>query len=64
MQPERARMIEERMRSKGDNEGADTWLRIIVAIGELGAPTEVIPAAKGEQHGRKASQRRRIDCCA
>ena len=26
------------MRSKGDNEGADTWLRIIVAIGELGAP--------------------------
>jgi hypothetical protein len=26
---------------KGDNEGADRWLRIIVAIGELGeAPTE------------------------
>ena len=25
---ERARMIEERMRRKGDNDGADTWLRI------------------------------------
>ena len=32
---ERARMIAERMHSKGDHEGADTWLRIIVAIGEL-----------------------------
>jgi hypothetical protein len=30
-------MVEE-MRRKGDNEGADTWLRIIVAIGELGTP--------------------------
>ena len=35
---ERARMIAERMHSKGDHEGADTWLRIIVAIGELGEP--------------------------
>jgi hypothetical protein len=35
---ERARMIAERMRSKGDHEGADKWLRIIVAIGELGEP--------------------------
>lgn len=26
------------MRRKGDNEGVDTWLRIIVAIGELGGP--------------------------
>ena len=26
------------MRRKGDNEGADRWLRIIVAIGELGEP--------------------------
>ena len=34
----RARMIAERMRRKGDNDGADTWLRIIVAIGELGEP--------------------------
>jgi hypothetical protein len=25
-------------RRKGDNDGADTWLRIIVAIGELGEP--------------------------
>ena len=32
------RMIAERMRRKGDNDGADTWLRIIVAIGELGEP--------------------------
>jgi hypothetical protein len=30
-------MVEE-MRRRGDNDGADTWLRIIVAIGELGEP--------------------------
>ncbi|HEV2547124.1 MAG TPA: hypothetical protein VGU20_07295 [Stellaceae bacterium] len=40
----RAREMVEVMRRKGDNEGADTWLRIIVAIGELGElgepPTE------------------------
>jgi len=35
---ERAQMMLERMRSKGDQQGADTWLRIIVAIGELGEP--------------------------
>ena len=27
----------ETMRRKGDDAGADTWLRIIVAIGALGA---------------------------
>jgi hypothetical protein len=32
----RARELAERMRRKGDNDGADTWLRIIVAICELG----------------------------
>jgi hypothetical protein len=31
----------EAMRKKGDEAGADTWLRIIVAIGTLGeAPTD------------------------
>ena len=30
----KAREMVEEMRRKGDNEGADTWLRIIVAIGE------------------------------
>lgn len=34
----RAREMVEQMRAKGDTEGADTWLRIIVAIGTLGAP--------------------------
>jgi hypothetical protein len=34
----KAREMVERMRRKGDNDGADTWLRIIVAIGELGEP--------------------------
>jgi hypothetical protein len=34
----RARTMVERMRRKGDHDGADTWLRIIVAIGELGEP--------------------------
>jgi hypothetical protein len=33
-----AREMVEMMRQKGDTEGADTWLRIIVAIGTLGAP--------------------------
>ena len=34
----RAREKVEEMRRKGDAEGADTWLRIIVAIGTLGTP--------------------------
>jgi hypothetical protein len=33
-----AREMVEQMRLKGDAEGADTWLRIIVAIGTLGTP--------------------------
>jgi hypothetical protein len=28
----------EAVRCKGDNDGADTWLRVIIAIGELGEP--------------------------
>ncbi len=34
----RAREMVEQMRRKGDTEGADTWLQIIVAIGTLGTP--------------------------
>jgi hypothetical protein len=34
----KAREMVEQMRAKGDAEGADTWLRIVVAIGTLGAP--------------------------
>lgn len=34
----KARERVEEMRRKGDEEGADMWLRIIVAIGTLGAP--------------------------
>ena len=34
----KARKMVEEMRRKGDHEGADKWLRIIVAIGELGEP--------------------------
>jgi hypothetical protein len=34
----KAREMVERMRSICDHEGADTWVRIIVAIGELGDP--------------------------
>ena len=34
----RAREIVEEMRRKGDHDAADTWLRIIVAIGELEEP--------------------------
>jgi hypothetical protein len=34
----KAREMVEEMRRKGDTEGADTWLRIIVAIGTLAAP--------------------------
>ncbi len=34
----KAREMVEAMREKGDKEGADVWLRIIVAITELGTP--------------------------
>ena len=34
----KAREMVEEMRQKGDHDGADKWLRIIVAIGELGEP--------------------------
>jgi hypothetical protein len=34
----KARERVETMRQRGDAEGADTWLRIIVAIGTLGTP--------------------------
>jgi hypothetical protein len=34
----KAREMLEQMRAKGDVDGADTWLRIIVAIGTLGTP--------------------------
>jgi len=34
----KAREMVEQMRRKGDSDGADKWLRIIVAIGELGEP--------------------------
>lgn len=34
----KARERVDEMRSKGDVESADTWLRIIVAIGTLGTP--------------------------
>ena len=37
----KARKMVEEMRHKGDHEGADTWLRIIVAIGKLGEPPTV-----------------------
>ena len=34
----KARGKVEEMRRKGSQEGADMWLRIVVAIGELGEP--------------------------
>ncbi len=34
----KAREMVETMRAKGDTRGADTWLRIIVAITTLGTP--------------------------
>ena len=34
----RAREIEEEMRRRGDHDSANIWLRIIVAIDELGGP--------------------------
>ncbi len=34
----KARERVEAMRANGDDEGADTWLRIIVAMTELGTP--------------------------
>jgi len=34
----KARKMVEEMHRKGDYEGADKWLSVIVAIGELGEP--------------------------
>jgi hypothetical protein len=34
----KARNMVDEMRRKGDHDGADKWLRIIVAIGKLGEP--------------------------
>lgn len=34
----KAREMVEEMRRKGDQEAADVWLRIIVAIADLGTP--------------------------
>ncbi len=34
----KAREMVEAMRYEGDDAGADTWLRIIIAIGDLGMP--------------------------
>jgi hypothetical protein len=34
----KAREMVETLRQRGDTEGADTWLQIIVAIGTLGTP--------------------------
>jgi hypothetical protein len=34
----KAREMVEELRRKGDKEGVDVWLRIIVAIGNLGDP--------------------------
>jgi hypothetical protein len=36
----KARKMVEKMRLRGDADGADTWLRIIVAIGTLGTPRQ------------------------
>jgi hypothetical protein len=46
----RAREMVEEMRRKGDHDGADTWLRIIVAIGELGS--------RRQRRGSEATGRR------
>jgi hypothetical protein len=34
----KARQMVEEMRRKGDDDGADLWLRVIVALGTLGTP--------------------------
>ena len=34
----KAREMVDDMRRKGDLDGADTWVRIVVAIGDLGTP--------------------------
>jgi len=39
----KARKMVEEMRRKGDEESADKWLRVIVAIGELGEPPTEAP---------------------
>jgi hypothetical protein len=48
----------ETMRKKGDKDGADVWLRIIVAIGTLGKPaTSPCPRVKEIAKGSSPSAR-------
>ena len=51
----RARQMAEIMRSKGDNEGADTWRRVIVAISELREP----PTEAGHERKEEFARARR-----
>jgi hypothetical protein len=48
----------ERMRRKGDREGADNWLRVLEAMGELGGAIDLAPDASAPSDARIGRLRR------
>jgi hypothetical protein len=56
----KAREMVEEMRRKGDHDGADTWLYIIKAIGELGGDINLAPDAGAPSDDRIEQRLRRV----
>jgi hypothetical protein len=54
----KAHEMVERMRRKGDREGADNWLRVLEAMGELGGAIDLAPDASAPSDARIGRLRR------
>jgi hypothetical protein len=50
----------EQMRRKGDHDGADTWLYIIEAMGELGGAINLVPEVRAPSEARIERRLRRV----
>jgi hypothetical protein len=56
----KAREMVEEMRCKGDRDGADTWLHIIEAMGELGGAINLAPDGCAPSEARIEQRLRRV----
>jgi hypothetical protein len=56
----KARAMVQEMRRKGDHEGADTWLHIIEAMGELGGAIRLAPDTRAQAEARIKQRLRRV----
>jgi hypothetical protein len=56
----KARAMVQEMRRKGDHEGAETWLYIIEAMGELGGAIELAPNTGTPAEARIEQRLRRV----